>query len=184
MLIKAEVMGIALDPDSNNPIVVLKLAHNTNEKNQDNQDIQEKDQLIPIWIGILEASSIAQALQSLNLERPMTHDLFKNFMDLINISIVKIDIYDLKDNTFYSKIDFVSKNEIFSMDARPSDAIALALRFKAPIFVDDKILDKTQNNQDNQDNQDVEILDKSEEGKKMAEYLKKLSSEDFGKYKI
>jgi len=100
-------------------------------------------------------------------------------MGLMNVDLVKVEVCDLKENTFYAKIYFMSGEKNFSMDARPSDAIALALRFKAPIFVDDKVLSKFKT-----EDLKHEMVDESEEGKKWAEYLEKLSPEDFGKYKV
>jgi len=129
MLHKVSIAGLTMDPASNTPIIILK-----SEKN---------NQAIPIWIGLLEATSIASALQNIKYERPMTHDLFKNFTELLDISISRIEVCDLKDNTFYAKIYFISKDGNFEMDARPSDAIALALRFDAPIFVADEIMQKS-----------------------------------------
>jgi len=165
MLHKVSIAGLTMDPASNTPIIILK-----SEKN---------NQAIPIWIGLLEATSIASALQNIKYERPMTHDLFKNFTELLDISISKIEVCDLKDNTFYAKIYFISKDGNFEMDARPSDAIALALRFDAPIFVADEIMQKSK-----MGDGEAEVLDTSEEGKKWADYLESLSPEDFGKYKI
>ena len=97
----------------------------------------------------------------------------------MNVEIAKIEICDLKDNTFYARIHFLSGEKKFDMDARPSDAIALALRFQARIFIDDKVIQKFGSG-------DIkhEMVDESEEGKKWAEYLEKLSPEDFGKYKV
>jgi bifunctional DNase/RNase len=164
MLHKVSIAGLTMDPASNTPIIILK-----SEKN---------NQAIPIWIGLLEATSIASALQNIKYERPMTHDLFKNFTELLDISISKIEVCDLKDNTFYAKIYFISKDGNFEMDARPSDAIALALRF-APIFVADEIMQKSK-----MGDGEAEVLDTSEEGKKWADYLESLSPEDFGKFKI
>jgi hypothetical protein len=109
----------------------------------------------------------------------MTHDLFKNFTDRLDISIAKVEVCDLRDSTFFARIYFSSQDGSFDMDARPSDAIALALRFKAPIYVDDKVMEKSKMSQ-----ADVEVLDESEEGKKWAEYLENLSPDDFGKYKV
>ena len=109
----------------------------------------------------------------------MTHDLFKNFSEILDITVVKVEVCDLKDSTFYARIYFQSKDSHFDMDARPSDAIALALRFDAPIFVDEIVMEKSKMNKE-----DVEILDESEEGKKWADYLENLSPDDFGKYKI
>jgi len=165
MLHKVSIAGLTMDPASNTPIIILK-----SEKN---------NQAIPIWIGLLEATSIASALQNIKYERPMTHDLFKNFTELLDISISKIEVCDLKDNTFYAKIYFISKEGNFEMDARPSDAIALALRFDAPIFVADEIMQKSK-----MGDGEAEVLDTSEEGKKWADYLESLSPEDFGKFKI
>jgi bifunctional DNase/RNase len=165
LLHKVNIAGLAMDPASNTPIILLKT--------------EEGDQTLPIWIGLLEATSIASALQNIQFDRPMTHDLFKNLTQLLHVQINRIDICDLKDNTFYAEIHFAVEDRSFTMDARPSDAIALALRFKAPIFVDDRVMEKSRMGKDS-----GEVLDDSEEGKKWAEYLEKLSPEDFGKYKV
>jgi len=165
MLHKVSIAGLTMDPASNTPIIILKS--------------EENDQAIPIWIGLLEATSIASALQNIKYERPMTHDLFKNFTEHLNISISKIEVCDLKDNTFYAKIHFISKDGNFEMDARPSDAIALALRYGAPIYVEDKVMQQSK-----MGDGEAEVLDTSEEGKKWADYLENLSPEDFGKFKI
>ncbi|MCJ7772264.1 MAG: bifunctional nuclease family protein [Desulfobacterales bacterium] len=165
MLHKVSIAGLTLDTASNTPIIILKT--------------EEDDLAIPIWIGLLEATSIASALQNIKFDRPMTHDLFKNFTDTINTSVSKVEVCDLKDNTFYAKIYFTSKEKSFSIDARPSDAIALALRYEAPIYVDEKVIEKSKIGDGISD-----IHDKSEEGKKLAEYLANLSPEDFGKYKV
>lgn len=165
MLHKANVAGLTMDPASNTPIIILK--------------IEEGDQAIPIWIGLLEATSIASVLQEIKFERPMTHDLFKIFSEHLNIKVAKVEVCDLRENTFYALIHFDGENSSFSLDARPSDAIAIALRFRAPIYVDQRVIDKSQRSDG-----DVEVLDQSEEGKKWAEYLENLNPEDFGKYKV
>jgi len=165
MLHKVSIAGLTMDPASNTPIIILKS--------------EEDDQAIPIWIGLLEATSIASALQNIKYERPMTHDLFKNFTDMMEISIAKVEVCDLKDNTFYARIYFVSKGKNFDMDARPSDAIALALRYNAPIFVDDAVMKMSKMPEG-----EMEIMDTSEEGKKLADYLESLNPEDFGKFKV
>jgi bifunctional DNase/RNase len=165
MLHEVNIASMAIDPTSNTPILILKSV--------------KGDQAIPIWIGLLEATSIASALRDIKFDRPMTHDLFKNLIDSLDMVVSKVEVCDLRDNTFYAKIYFVSKEKSFNMDARPSDAIAIALRFSAPIYVDDKIFEKSQMMEG-----DYEVLNKSEEGKKWAEYLENLSPEDFGKYKI
>lgn len=166
MLHKVSIAGLTMDPTSNTPIIILKSV--------------DSDQAVPIWIGLLEATSIASALQKVKFDRPMTHDLFKNFSEMLDITVAKVEVCDLRDNTFFAKIHFQSKEGDFDMDARPSDAIALALRFDAPIFVDEKVMEKSKMNKE----ENVEVIDESEEGKKWAEYLENLSPEDFGKYKI
>ena len=165
MLHKVTIAGLIMDPASNTPIILLKLS--------------EDERTIPIWIGLLEATSIASAIQNIEFDRPMTHDLFKNFTDILNINVAKVEVNDLKDNTYYATIHFVSEEKTFTMDSRPSDAIAIAVRSHAPIYVEDKVIEKSKTGEDVS-----EILDKSKEGKKWAEYLKKLNPEDFGKYKM
>lgn len=165
MLHKVSIAGLTIDPASNTPIIILKS--------------EENEQSVPIWIGLLEATAIASALQGVTFDRPMTHDLFKNFSDMLNIAVSKVEVCDIKDNTFFARIHFASKEKTFIMDARPSDAIAIALRFKAPIFIDDKVIEKSKIGEGV-----AEVVDQSEEGKKWAEYLEKLSSKDFGKFKV
>ena len=120
MLHKMTIGGLAMDPSSNAPILIL---------NSVDQDFS-----IPIWIGLLEAASIASVLQDITFDRPMTHDLFKTFIETMDTRLNRIEVCDLKDNTFYAKIYCASKESEFILDARPSDAIALALRFKAEIL--------------------------------------------------
>lgn len=162
---KAIVSGLILDPDSNTPILLLKA--------------EDSGQVVPIWIGLLEATAIATSMKNMSFDRPMTHDLFVNFARLAGISVSCIEVCDIKDNTFYARIHFVSPESSFSMDSRPSDAIAIALRTDAPIFVDEIVLRKSQKSDG-----PVDVADDSEEGKKWADYLDNLSSEDFGKYKV
>jgi len=164
MLHKATIAGMTMDPASNTPIIILKP--------------EDDERAIPIWIGLLEATSIASILQNIKLDRPMTHDLIKNLLDTLAIRVSKIEVCDLRENTFYARIHFSSDEKSFSMDSRPSDAIAIALRFDAPIYIDDKVIEKSQQGEEG------EILDKSQKGKEWAEYLANLSPEDFGKFKV
>jgi len=166
MLHKVSIAGLTIDPASNTPILILK---------------SSDDRSIPIWIGVLEATSIASVIQKVKFDRPMTHDLFKNLIEVLNITVAKIEVCDIRDNTFYAKIYFISENKNFIMDARPSDAIAIALRCKAPIYVDDKVIKKANSLSTSEPGEPV---DKSEEGEKWAEYLESLDAKDFGKYKI
>ena len=151
-----------MDPASNTPIIILKSI--------------DEEHAIPIWIGLLEATSIASALKNVTYDRPMTHDLFKNFLDTLQIEVSKVEICDIRDNTYFAEIFFQTREDAFSMDARPSDAIAIALRFGAPLYVDDKVIQKSK-----REDGEAEVFDESEEGKKWAEYLEKLSPDDFGK---
>jgi bifunctional DNase/RNase len=165
MLHKVHIAGMTMDPASNTPIIILKT--------------EDDDRVVPIWIGLLEATSIASVLQNIKLDRPMTHDLFKKLLGQLQIDVKKIEVCDLKENTFYAKIHFASAEKSFSMDSRPSDAIAIALRFNAPIYIDDKVIEKSQ-----QGYEEGEILDKSKKGKEWADYLVSLTPEDFGKNKV
>jgi bifunctional DNase/RNase len=162
---KVIVSGLILDPDSSTPILILKS--------------EENGRVIPIWIGLLEATAIATSLQGIRFDRPMTHDLFLNFAELTGVAITSVEVCDILDNTFYARINFFSSGASFSLDARPSDAIAIALRANAPIFVDEKLFLKSSNK-----DEPVHAEDNSEEGQKWSEYLNNLSSNDFGKYKV
>lgn len=165
MLHEVSVGGLAMDPSSNAPILLLNAVN--------------KDFSIPIWIGLLEAASIASVLQDISFDRPMTHDLFKNFIEKLNVTVPKIEVCDLKDNTFFAKIYCAAGDEEFIMDARPSDAIALALRLKSAIFVDERVVERLKVKDG-----EYESLDDSDQGKEWEEYLKNLSPDDFGKYKV
>lgn len=165
MLHKATIAGLTMDPTSNTPIIILK--------------VDQSDKAVPIWIGLLEATAIASALQNIEFERPMTHDLLKNLLEKLDCQVTRVEVCDLRDNTFYARIHCTTQAETFSIDSRPSDAIAIALRFQAPIFLDDRVIEKSATNSEG-----GEAQDKSEEGRKWAEYLKNLSPEHFGKYKV
>ena len=165
MLYKVDIAGITMDPSSNTPIIILKA--------------EGADHAVPIWIGLLEASAIASALKEIKFDRPMTHDLFKNFIERMEMQITKVEICDLKDNTYYARIIFGEEENPFVLDARPSDAIALALRFDAPIYVDEKVMEKS-----TVVDSSAKMADESEEGRKWAEYLEGLDEDDFGKYKM
>jgi len=167
MMHEMKVFGLTIDPFTNSPIVILK-------------DLDEKSAL-PIWIGILEASAIASELENIELPRPMTHDLIKNILFQINASIVCISVVDLKDNVYYANIHLEMDKRRYVIDARPSDAIAIALRTKSPIFVDEKVLEKSKRI-------DLRKMvsqgQNKDESKKWLEFLENLSPEDFGKYKM
>lgn len=124
------VAGLVLDPASNAPIVILKNS--------------EGNSCLPIWIGLAEATAIASALKNVNLARPMTHDLMANILDEFEARVVQIRIRGLEDNTFLADIELALGEASKVIDARPSDAIALAVRVNAPIMVAASVLDKAQ----------------------------------------
>lgn len=176
MMHEVEVAGMGIDSESQAPVLLLK------QKNGEDA--------IPIVIGLFEATSIVMALREDKSERPMTHDLFCDYIEKTGFFIEKIDIYDLKKGVYYANICYKSEKDqpSFFTDARPSDAIALALRFNAPIFIDEKVILKARETfsvetEDDFVNQ-AEVADKTAEGKKWAEYLKNLNPDDFGKYKV
>lgn len=166
MFVEMKVTGLTIDPFTNMPIIILK-------------DLDEKSAL-PIWIGLIEASAIATELEKIKLARPMTHDLMKNILTNLGIEIEKIEVNDLADNTFYAKIYLANGKKAFTVDSRPSDAIALALRMKAPIFVDRKVIEKSRQVDLNKDALNPQKTEKE----KWAEFLENLNPEDFGKYKM
>jgi len=167
MLKAMTISSINMDPVTNSPIIIL-------------EEIEGK-QTLPIWIGLLEATAIASEIEGVRFSRPMTHDLLKNIMDKTDIKINRIEICDLKDNTYYALIHMTMKDETLSIDSRPSDAIAIALRTKAPIFVSDEVLKKSKQVEATKEGV---ATDKSEQGKKWQDILEKLNPEDFGKYKM
>jgi hypothetical protein len=166
MLIKMKVAGLTIDPLTNTPIVILK-------------DFDEK-KAIPIWIGLFEASAIATELEKITFSRPMTHDLMYEILKALKIEIIKVEIHDLRNNTFFANIHLLREGEILVIDSRPSDAIALALRANATIFVDEKVIEKSRNVDFGKKITELENL----KDDKLKEFLENLSPEDFGKYKM
>jgi bifunctional DNase/RNase len=161
MFIPMTVSGLTLDPITEGPIVVLK-------------ETKGKRTLL-IWIGLLEANAIATELEGIKLSRPMTHDLFKNIMELLDLKINKVEVCDLKDNTYYALIHVTYDGRQISVDARPSDALALSLRVNAPIFVAEEVIEKSK-----QEVSQGEAADKSKQGKYWKEILESLDPDDFG----
>ena len=124
-----KVHRLVLDPNTNSPIVVL-------------QD-EASGWLLPIWIGIFEAHSIAMKMEGVEPARPMTHDLLRNFFDVTKGMVERIEVVDLVDNTYFARIYFYLNQQTFALDSRPSDAIALALRTISPIYVANHVLEKS-----------------------------------------
>lgn len=161
MFQEMKVSGLTVDPYTNTPIVLLK-------------DLKEKE-VVPIWIGFFEASAIATQLEKVQLSRPMTHDLIKNLLDTLGITVIKIEVTELRENTFFAIIHLDMDGTHFAIDARPSDAIALALRTDVPIYVHEEVIKKSRKIDLHQEKEGTEVLDDLLEG---------LSSKDFGKYKM
>jgi len=166
VLVEMKVLGLTIDPVTNTPIVILK--------DMDN------NKAIPIWIGLFEASAIATEMKKIAFPRPLTHDLFVEFLRKFDITVNRIEIVDIRNNTFFANIYLMKEGLDYAIDARPSDAIAIALRTNAPIFVDEMVIEKSRN-------VDFGVklgdLDKMKDDK-LKEFLENLSMEDFGKYKM
>jgi hypothetical protein len=167
MLKAVIIFSINMDPIRKIPFIILKEVGG--------------EQTLPIWIGLLEATAIASQIAGVKSSRPMTHDLLKNIIDKADVKVNRIEICDLRDNTYYATIHLTHRGKTIAIDSRPSDAIALALRTQAPIFVADEVLEKSMR---------VEAAseaapeDKSEKRKKWQDILEQLKPEDFSKYKI
>lgn len=128
MLVEVKIGALIMDPNTNNPIVVLKGV--------------DSESILPIWVGAYEANAIALEIEKIVPQRPMTHDLLRNLIIETGLKVTKVIINDLRENTFYAVIEMTAKNgSSISLDARPSDAIALALRLDCAIFVEQKVLD-------------------------------------------
>ncbi|MFQ6038331.1 MAG: bifunctional nuclease family protein, partial [Candidatus Aminicenantales bacterium] len=128
MEIEMRIKGLVVDPLSKMPIVVL-------------EDLKS-ERILPIWIGVFEANAIALKIENISTPRPMTHDLLKSFLEKTDITIQKVVVNDVRDNTFYALIHCLHNGQPLLIDSRPSDAIALALRVQAPIFVEESVVSK------------------------------------------
>lgn len=164
--IQMAVGGLTLDPVTKTPIVILK-------------DMDNKLNL-PIWIGLLEATAMATELEGIKMARPMTHDLLKNVLTELGGSVKSIEITELKENTYYALIYLNIAGRDLTLDSRPSDAIALALRTKSPIYVAKAVLEASSVLQQVEEGKEPDFSNVSKE--KWAEILEKMSPDDF-KYK-
>jgi bifunctional DNase/RNase len=137
---------------------------------------EEEKRSLPIWVGVFEANAIALELEKIPTPRPMTHDLIKNMLESVEAKVEKIVVNDLRDNTFFAVIHLRLGEEEITVDSRPSDAIAVALRVGAPIFVDEDVVRRAKS---------VEIAPKeADDQEKLKEWLENLKPEDFGKFKM
>ena len=161
MQVEMTIKGLMVDPVTNMPIIILR--------------DQEGQRVLPIWVGVFEANAIALQIENIATPRPMTHDLLRNVIADLKAQVRKIVVSDLKENTFYALIYMTVNGDTIAVDARPSDAIALALRVRAPIFVEDAVIDSAKNLDFTPDKADSERLQK---------WLESLDPEDLGKYKM
>jgi uncharacterized protein len=155
------IKGLMVDPVTNMPIVILR--------------DKEGDRVLPIWVGIFEANAIALQIENIATPRPMTHDLLRNVIRDLNGTVQKVVVSDLKDTTFYALIYLEVGGEVMAVDARPSDAIALALRSQAPIFVEEHVIDNAKT---------VDFKPESSDPDRLQRWLESLDPEELGKYKM
>ncbi len=161
MEVEMKIRGLMMDPMTNMPIVVLK--------------DMTGESVLPIWVGIYEANAIALEIEKVNTPRPMTHDLIKVLLMGLEASISKVVVSELKDDTFYALIWLERNGQLMSVDSRPSDALALALRHDCPIYVDEIVLQTSKNSATVSDKVNNEELKK---------WLENLNDEDLGRYKM
>jgi bifunctional DNase/RNase len=161
MQIEMSIKGLMVDPVTNMPIVILR--------DKDGQRV------LPIWVGIFEANAIALQIENVSTPRPMTHDLLRNVIHDLHAVVQKIVVCDLQDNTFYALIYLAMGGGTVSIDARPSDAIALALRTRAPIYVEDSVIDHAKT---------VDFSSEKADADRLHKWLESLDPEDLGKYKM
>jgi bifunctional DNase/RNase len=156
-----KIRGLMMDPVSNMPIVLLK-------------DVGS-DTVLPIWVGVYEANAIALEIEKVSTPRPMTHDLIKSVLTGLDALVHKVVVTELKDDTFYAVIWLEREGQVVSIDSRPSDALALALRVDCPIFVDDEVLKTSK--------QAVNSVPAASSGE-LRKWLEDLGEDDLGKYKM
>src|SRR5207248_994866 len=161
MEIERKIRALMVDPATHSPIVVLK-------------DVGS-DSVLPIWVGLYEAQAIALEIEKVTTPRPMTHDLIKNVLTGLEASVRKVVVSELRDDTFFAVIWMERDGHIISIDSRPSDALAIALRLDCPIFVDEQVLKSSK--------QTAPVADKAAQ-EEMRKWLENLGDDDLGRYKM
>ena len=159
-MVKMEIKGLLMDPVSNMPVVILRDAGD--------------GVFLPIWVGIFEANAIAIAMEKISTPRPMTHDLLNNLVRELDARVERIVINDLKDNTFFARIHLSRAGATWTVDSRPSDAIALALRCQSEIFVEEEVLEKSKTLR----------ADGDPDPERLKKWLEEVNPEDLGKYRM
>ena len=161
MQVEMSIKGLMVDPTTNMPIVILH-----DRKGQ---------RVLPISVGIFEANAIALQIENISVPRPMTHDLLRNVIRDLKADVQKVVVSDLKEGTFYAAIHLIVGGELLAIDARPSDAIALALRVRAPIFAEDTVIDNAKQ---------LDISPDTGDSERLQKWLEVLDPEELGKYKM
>lgn len=161
MEIEMKIRGLMMDPVTSMPIVILK---------------DGGANVLPIWVGVYEANAIALEIEKVSTPRPMTHDLIRNLLIGFGAGIRKVVVNELKDDTFFAVIWVERDGQLMSVDSRPSDALALALRLDCPIYVDDSVLKSAKTTS--------AMSDKLNTNAELRRYLESLGDEDLGRYKM
>src|SRR2546427_8241777 len=161
MQIEMSIKGLMVDPITNMPIVILR--------------DKEGQKVLPIWVGIFEANAIALQIENVATPRPMTHDLLRNVIQDLRATVQKVVVCDLQENTFFALIYLHLNGDTLAIDARPSDAIALALRTRAPIFVEDSVIDNAKS---------IDFSSEKADADRLHKWLESLDPDDLGKYKM
>jgi bifunctional DNase/RNase len=161
MEVEMKIRTLMMDPVTQMPIVILR-------------DVAGET-ILPIWVGVYEANAIALEIEKVSTPRPMTHDLIKTIVTGLDVTVQKVVVNELRDDTFYALIWMDKNGESVSVDARPSDALALALRLDCPIFVDDQVLKTSKM---------VTTASDKNNNEELRRWLEQLNDEDFGRYKM
>ncbi len=161
MEVEMKIRGLMMDPVTNMPIVVLKDANG--------------NAVLPIWVGIYEANAIALEIEKVQTPRPMTHDLLRNVLLGLNVRVHKVVVNELREDTFYALIWVERDGQVMSIDSRPSDALALALRVDCPIFVDEEVLKNSKVSS---------AVSEKSSSEELRKWLENLNDEDLGRYKM
>jgi bifunctional DNase/RNase len=161
MEVEMKIRGLTMDPVTQMPIVVLK-------------DVNGNT-VLPIWVGIFEANAIALEIEKVSTPRPMTHDLLKTVLMGLEAGVRKVVVSDLRDDTFYAVIWLEKNGEMISVDSRPSDALALALRLDCPIYVEDSVLKSSKM---------TATVNEKVQSEELRKWLENLGDEDLGRYKM
>ena len=160
-MIEMNIKGLMVDPITNMPIIILR--------------DPDGDKVLPIWVGVFEANAIALQIENIQTPRPMTHDLLRNVISDLDGTVDQVVVSDLKDNTFFAIIYLTVKGERVVIDSRPSDAIALALRTRAPILVEEAVIDNAKT---------VDFTSDRADSERLQQWLESLDPDDMGKYKM